>query len=91
MGAAIATLAAVVTVAGAFFIQGYSAAKQAAAVPAGVAASPAATLAPEIVYVNPAPPQQVVNVAPSAPPAAPPPVIHVIVPSVGGDDGGSDN
>lgn len=90
LGAAIATLAAVVTVAGALFVQGYSTAQQAAAAATHAASSPTSTLGPEIVYVNPLPTGQVINVTQTQPPG-PPPVIHVVVPSVGGDDGGTDN
>jgi hypothetical protein len=95
-GATIAALAAVATVAGGFFIQGYSTAQQAAAgaTNAGATnavASPIASLGPQIVYVNPVPQPQVVNVTQTQPPGPPPPVIHVVVPSVGGDDSGADN
>jgi hypothetical protein len=90
IGVGIASLVTVATVAGALFIQGYSAAQavQASSPSAAVSATPGATLAPEIVYVNPVPSAQVVNVTQMQPPAGPPPVIHVVVPSVGGDDGG---
>jgi hypothetical protein len=95
LGVGIAALVTVATVAGALFIQGYSTAQQAAvqasSQSAGVSAPPSATLGPEIVYVNPVPSPQVVNVTQTQPPAGPPPVIHVVVPSVGGDDGGADN
>jgi hypothetical protein len=92
LGAAIATLAAVATVAGSLFVQGYSTAQQAVAAAAATnaASSPTSTLGPEIVYVNPLPAAQVVSVTQTQPPG-PPPVIHVVVPSVGGDDGGTDN
>ena len=96
LGATIAALAAVATVAGGFFIQGYATAQQVAAEatnagPTNAVAGPTASLGPEIVYVNPVPPPQVVNVTQTQPPGSPPPVIHVVVPSVGGDDGGADN
>lgn len=97
-GLAVAGVATVVTVAGAFVIQGYTAAEQAAAqaaaqtpVPAIAAAVATPTQAPEIVYI--APPTPAPTAAPTAVPAQPQPaVIHVIVPAPGGgDDGGSDN
>jgi hypothetical protein len=87
-GLTIAGLATAVLVAGAFVAQGYVAAKQ--AIPTAPAVTAAATLAPEIVYVNPAPTPAVIQVTQAGPPASQPPVIHVIVPSTGGDDGGSD-
>jgi hypothetical protein len=94
IGAGIATLVSVATVAGALFIQGYSTAQQsvqANSLSAAVTASPSPTLGPEIIYVNPVPSAQVVNVTQTQPPAGPPPVIHVVVPSARGDDGGSDD
>ena len=96
-GAAIATVAAIVTVAAALFVQGYATAEQTAAqsvahtAVAGASSTPTATLGPRIVYVNPAPSPQSVNVTQTQPPAAPP-VIHVVVPNAGGDDaGGTDD
>jgi hypothetical protein len=94
IGAGIAGLVSVATVAGAFFIQGYTTARQsvqASTQSAAVTAAPSPTLGPEIVYVNPVPSQQVVNVTQTLPPAGPPPVVHVVVPSIGGDDGGADD
>lgn len=94
LGVGIATLAILATVAGAFVVQGYTTAQQASAQTATATATmgPSATLGPEIVYVNPVPSPQVVNVTQTQPPAPQPPVVHVIVPTVGGDDGGgSDN
>ena len=64
---------------------------QASSQSAAITATSSPTLGPEIVYVNPVPSPQVVNVTQTQPPAGPPPVIHVVVPSVGGDDGGADN
>ncbi len=97
LGATIAALAAAVTVAGALFVQAYTAGQQSAAQAAAPAAAvnaasgTIAPLGPHIVYVNPAPSPQVVNVT-QAQPAARPPVIHVVVPGVGGDDnGGADD
>lgn len=92
LGVGIATLATLATVAGAFVVQGYTTAQQASAQTATATMAASATLGPEIVYVNPVPSQQVVNVTQTQPPAPQPPVVHVIVPTVGGDDGGgSDN
>ncbi len=97
IGLTIASLVAVVTVAGAFVVQGYVAAKQAAAqttaTQPAVQASPAAAQSPEIVYISPpTPATPAPAVAAVQPPAVQPaPVIHVIVPSRGGDDGGLDD
>ena len=103
VGLTIATLATVATVAGSLVVQGYvsaeQAAAQAAAAPATVA-SATDSQAPLIVYVNPMPttPPAVapavqavtpVDVLPAIP-AQQPQVIHVIVPSTGGDDDGTD-
>jgi hypothetical protein len=88
-GLAIAGLATALLVAGAFVAQGYVAAEQAIPTAASITAAP--TLAPEIVYVNPAPTPAVIQVTQAAPPATQPPVIHVIVPSTGGEVEGSDN
>ena len=90
VGAAIAALAAVATVAGAFFVQGYASAQAAGAAAPYAAPSVNGTLGPELVYVNPVPSAQVVNVTQTQPPG-PPPVINVVVPTVGGDDGGNDD
>jgi hypothetical protein len=99
IGLTIASLVAVVTIAGAFVVQGYVAAKQAAAQAAFVqptvqaSPAPAAAQVPEIVYISPpTPATPAPTVAPVQPlPVQPAPVIHVIVPSSGGDDGGSDS
>jgi cytoskeletal protein RodZ len=99
IGLTIASLVAVVTVAGAFVVQGYVAAQQAAAQATTVnpavqaAPAPTATQVPEIVYISPpTPATPAPAVAAVQPPAVQPaPVIHVIVPSSGGDDGGSDD
>ena len=83
LGLTIASVATVATVAGAFVVQGYVSAEQAAAqANAQVADQAAAALTPQIVYISP------VALAATAPSAGSPPVIHVIVPG-GGDDGGS--
>ena len=77
VGLAFATLAVVVTVGGAFAVDGYRSAQAAAA------SSPA----PVVVYVR-AP--QGVQLAQTAP-AAPAQVIHVVMPDTGHDtDGGGD-
>jgi len=96
----VAGLVTVTMLSGVFVVQGYVAGKQAAAMAALPAASdPPATLAPLIVYVNPAPavpppaqiqqpvqaPQAAQDVA--VQPPVQPQVIHVIVPSRGDDDG----
>jgi len=98
VGLTIASLVSMALVSGVFVVQGYVAgeqtAAQAAVPPAAVATVPA-SLAPLIVYVNPAPttpPATAAVPAVAALPAVPaqqPQVIHVIVPS-NGDDGGSD-
>lgn len=89
IGLTIASVAAVVTIAGAFVVQGFVAAEQAAKQAAPQAtvqatAQPTATQAPEIVYISPAAP------TPTLAPVEPPPVIHVVVPGPRGDDEGSD-
>lgn len=92
IGVTIAGLATAVVVAGVFVAQGYVAAQQATPQETAQAAGRAAggaTLAPETVYVNPAPTPPVIRVTQTSPPGQPP-VVHVIVPSQGGDDGGSD-
>ncbi len=92
VGLTVASLVTVVTVAGALVVQGYVAAEQAAAqgaVPAARDATATASLAPLIVYVNPAPialPALPVPVALPALPAQQAQVIHVIVPG-SGDEG----
>jgi hypothetical protein len=94
MGVTVATVATFATVAGALVAQGYVAARQATVQAPATIAAPAATptLGPEIVYVNPVPAPQVIHVTQTQPPAAPPPVVHVVVPTVGGDDNqGSDD
>jgi len=97
LGASVAAVAAVATVAGALFVQAYTSGQQAAArttaqtTVANAASGTTPPLGPQIVYVNPAPSPQVVTVT-QAQPAAQPPVIHVVVPGVGGDDnGGADD
>ena len=92
IGVGIATAATVLTVAGAFVAQGYVAALQASIPTAttGATAGPTATLAPEIVYVNPAPSPQVINVTQTQSPTQTPPVVHVVVAGPVGDDGGRD-
>ena len=92
IGLTIASVAAVVSVAGAFVVQGYVSAEQAAKQTAPqptiqMPASPTAAPSPEIVYVSPPVPE-----APAATraPAQPPPVIHVVAPGPHGDDEASD-
>lgn len=94
IGVAIASLATVVVVAGAFVAQGYAAGQQAAAqakAQSGLIAGGASNLAPLTIYVSPAATPPTIQVAQTSPPAQGPQVIHVIVPSAGGDDGGTDH
>ena len=97
LGVTIAGFATVLTVAGAFVVQGYMDAKDPALTPPVLASpvvdatpDPTISLAPKTVYVNPLPTPQVIQpTRPPAPPqAAQPPVIHIVVPGFGGDDGG---
>jgi uncharacterized protein (UPF0333 family) len=76
VGVMVASMVTVATIAGAFVVQGYVTAEQAAA------AATTASRGPQIIYVA---------ALPSAATAAPvqPQVIHVVVPG-NGDDGGSD-
>lgn len=99
-GLAVALLATVITVGGFLAVDGYLKAQPpaaAVALGAAVAASsaPADDLAPEIVYVRPAPSPEVIHVTQNAPPA-PRKVVKVVVPSTGGEpgegeDGGEDD
>jgi hypothetical protein len=94
LGVTIAGVATIATVAGAFVVQGYAAAQQTTSQATATIGTPAATasLGPEIVYVNPVQSPQVIHVTKTQPPAQQPPAIHVVVPSVHGDDnGGGDN
>jgi hypothetical protein len=94
-GLAIAALTVVVAVGGFFVADGYLSARRTASTgPTGPITSTAAptptaagTLAPEVVYVRPAPSPKVIHVTRTAPPA-PPQIVHVTVPTVGGE--GSD-
>jgi heme/copper-type cytochrome/quinol oxidase subunit 2 len=93
VGLTIAGIAAAVTVAGAFVVQGYVAAQQAQtqATAAATAEAAATTLPTQIVYIKPAP-TPVAQATPA--PVQQPPVIHVVVPGFGDDggrDGGSDH
>jgi hypothetical protein len=98
IGFTIASLATAATIAGAFVVQGYVAAQQAAQQQAqqtaqqqamALVAQASASPAPQLVYVKPLPtPQVITPVQPTQPPQQ---VIHIIVPSAGGDDGGSDD
>ncbi len=94
IGVAVAGLATVVVVAGAFVAQGYAAGQQAAAqaqAQSGMIAGGASNLAPLTIYVSPAGTPSTIRVTQTSPPAQQPQVIHVIVPSAGGDDGGTDH
>ena len=94
VGVTIAGFATIATVAGAFVVQGYTAAQHAAQstaqAPAAVAptADPTETLGPQTIYVNPVPTPQVIHSTPAPGPAGRPPVVHVVVPGFGGDDDG---
>lgn len=103
LGVAVAGLATVAAVGGAFVVQGYVGARQAADPTSGLAAAsatpdptaePTDSLAPQTIYVNPLPTPPVVKIVATAPPARPtkkPPVIHIVVPAPGGDDGENDD
>jgi hypothetical protein len=84
IGVAVAAGAATLVFAGALVVDGYFNAQQVAAQStSGLSQTP--TLAPEIVYVRPAPSPEVIHVTQTAP-ASQPPVIHVVVPGPAGDD-----
>jgi hypothetical protein len=103
VGLALAAIAALVTVGGAYIADGYFSAQGPASVPVTTRAddtsgtpSPTATLPPDVVYVRPAPSPKVIHVRKVAPPVAPK-VVHVTVPTKEGesgagerDDGGGD-
>ncbi len=79
VGLGVATLAVLVTVGGLFVADGYFSARRAPAAAVAVASTspstaptPGATLAPQVIYVRPAPS---------------PKVIHVVVPGTGGEGG----
>jgi hypothetical protein len=97
VGLAVGTFAVMLTVGGAYLAEGYLSAQGAAS---AVGAMPTTTdsptpsgtgtLPPELVYVRPAPPPQVIHVTKSASPAKPR-VVHVTVPgdtTERGDDEG---
>jgi hypothetical protein len=84
LGLAFATVATVATVGGAFVMQGYVGAQQAAAQAQAQATAQSAATDTQVVYVRPAAP------AATVPAAGLPQVIQVIVPGFG-DDGGSDH
>ncbi|MGD0018420.1 MAG: hypothetical protein ABSD62_04120 [Candidatus Limnocylindrales bacterium] len=100
IGVTIAGFATVATVAGAFVVEGYTAAQKAAATATAPTAAedptadPTMDLAPQTIYINPVPTPAVIQVVQTPPPGQKPPVVHVIVPAPpGGDDdnGGSDD
>jgi hypothetical protein len=93
VGLVVATLAAILTVGGAFVLDGYLSAQGAAVAalttPADNSQFPSATgtLPPELVYVRPAPSPKVIHVTRTKPSAAPR-VLHLTVPATrteGGD------
>jgi hypothetical protein len=98
VGLTFATIAAVATLAGSFFVQGYAAARQAQAVaqpPAAALVSATASLPPEIVYIAAASAAPVLPAATAQPAATPQPVtqpqiIHVVVPASGGGEDSGD-
>jgi hypothetical protein len=101
LGLTIAGVVAALVVAGALVVQGYASAQSAAAQAsaaqqaATAASTPMATLAPETIYVNPAPTPGTVTITRTAQPivqsgsGATTPAIQIVVPGSGrGDDGG---
>jgi type II secretory pathway pseudopilin PulG len=95
---AIAGLATLTAVGGVFAAQGYieaqqraraaesaQAAEMAAAEAAESAAQTLPPLSTEIIYINPEPTPQVINVVQTAKPA-PPTIVQVVVPAAGGED-----
>ena len=94
-GLVVAALAVIATVGGFSLAQSYLGSRAAAATAAPAATTPAPTAAPEtlppdVVYVRPAPPPQVIHVTRTAPPPKPK-VVHVTVPTPSGGDGGGDD
>lgn len=93
VGLAVATLAVIVTVGGAYVADGYLSARGAAST---IRATPTIndpsspgvprTVQPELVYVRAAPSPKVIHVTRAASPPAPR-VIHVTVPAAPGDSG----
>ena len=94
VGLVVATLAAILTVGGAFVLDGYLSAQGAAVAALTTPAddnsqfpSATGTLPPELVYVRPAPSPKVIHVTQTKPSAAPR-VLHLTVPATrieGGD------
>ena len=91
VGLALAAIAALVTVGGAYIADGYLSVHDVAsarvATPAADPSAPpsaTATLPPDVVYVRPAPSPKVIHVRKTAPPVAPK-VVHVTVPTRGGE------
>jgi type II secretory pathway pseudopilin PulG len=92
----VAGMATLATVGGAFAAQGYVEAQQAAQAAeseraaqqaaADLAARTLPPLSDQIIYVNPQPTPQVINVVQTAEPSATPPVIHVVVTAPAGED-----
>jgi hypothetical protein len=95
VGLVVAVLAAVVTIGGYFAVDGYlnahapSAVTLSADVAGWPATAPGGALAPEVVYVRPAPSPQVIHVTQTATPA-PRQVVRVVVPNAGGEPGEND-
>jgi hypothetical protein len=92
VGLVVAALVAILTIAGALIVQGYTSAQdaarasstQAATQSSGQSATSTASLDPEIIYVAPAPTPAVITVTHTAPPAGnvPPPVNAAATPPV---------
>ena len=102
IGMAIAGMATVATVAGAFIIEGYTSAQHTAAQATAQASAtatadptpdPTVSLEPQTIYINPMPTPAIIRVVKPAPKVRKPPVVHIVVtaPPGGGDDGGNDN
>ena len=97
VGVTIAGFATVATVAGAFGVRSYVAAKDSAAqataqtlAVAEPTVGPTASLVPQTIYVNPLPTPPVTRVVQTAPPARRP-RIHVGVPGSRDGEGGADH
>jgi len=95
IGLVVAAAAVVITVGGALVADGYVSARKSVTTPVVPAVSSTATpataapLEPQLVYVRPAPPPQVIHVTEKAPVAAPK-VVHVVVASRSGGGDESD-
>lgn len=80
----IAGLLTAAAIGGVFVVQGYVSAQEATPAPTTEAtAEPTAspTLDPEVIYINPVPTPQIINVTKTARPVKKAPVIHVVVPT----------